>query len=45
MTHSKSKPDRGFISTYTEVANQAGEVVMSMRGKTMMKKRDVPVTP
>ena len=45
VTHSKSKPYRGFISTYTEVANQAGEVVMSMRGKTMMKKRDVPVTP
>ncbi len=45
VTHSKSKPDRGFIATYTEVANQAGEIVMSMRGKTMMKKRDVPVTP
>jgi acyl dehydratase len=37
---SKSKPDRGFLHNLTEVENQAGDVVMSMRGKTMIKRRD-----
>ena len=36
---SKSKPDRGFLCGLTEVENQAGDVVMSMRAKTMMKRR------
>jgi acyl dehydratase len=40
VVHSKSKPDRGIISTLTEVENQSGELVLTMRGKTMMKKRE-----
>jgi acyl dehydratase len=39
MVPSKSKPDRGVLTTLSEVENQAGEVVMTMRGKSMMKKR------
>ena len=39
VTFSKSKPDRGFLMSFTEVENQAGEVVLTMRGKSMMKRR------
>jgi acyl dehydratase len=39
MVPSKSKPDRGVLTTLSEVENQTGEIVMTMRGKTMMKKR------
>ena len=39
VTHSKSKPDRGILASLTEVENQAGEIVLTMRGKTMMLKR------
>jgi acyl dehydratase len=39
MVPSKSKPDRGVLTTLSEVENQTGEVVMTMRGKSMMKKR------
>ena len=36
---SQSKPDRGVLKNLTEVENQAGEVVLSMRGNSMMKRR------
>jgi acyl dehydratase len=36
---SRSKPDRGVIVSATEVVNQKGEVVMTMRGMTMMSTR------
>jgi acyl dehydratase len=36
---SRSKPDRGVIVSATEVVNQKGEVVMTMRGMTMMATR------
>jgi acyl dehydratase len=39
MVPSKSKPDRGVLTTLSEVENQTGDLVMTMRGKTMMKKR------
>ncbi|MBD5633751.1 MAG: MaoC family dehydratase [Candidatus Eremiobacteraeota bacterium] len=38
---SKSKPDRGFLRTLTEVENQTGDVVLSMRGNSMIRKRPV----
>jgi acyl dehydratase len=39
ITFSKSKPDRGILTSVTEVENQHGEVVLTMRGKSMMKRR------
>jgi acyl dehydratase len=39
ITFSKSKPDRGILTSITEVENQAGELVLTMRGKSMMKRR------
>jgi acyl dehydratase len=39
IRNSKSKPDRALITTLTEVQNQTGEVVMTMRGMTMMLRR------
>jgi acyl dehydratase len=39
VTFSKSKPDRGILTSVTEVENQHGEVVLTMRGKSMMKRR------
>jgi acyl dehydratase len=39
VTFSKSKPDRGFLTSITEVENQHGELVLTMRGKSMMKRR------
>ncbi len=38
---SRSKPDRGVVRQLTEVLNQAGEVVMTMKGMTLLKKRPV----
>ena len=32
---SRSKPDRGIVRTFTEVSNQHGEVVMTVRGLGM----------
>lgn len=37
---SRSKPDRGLIRTLIEVLNQRREVVMTMKGMTMMLCRD-----
>lgn len=36
---SKSKPDRGLVHFRTEVLNQDGEVVMSMRGMAFFRSR------
>jgi acyl dehydratase len=36
---SRSKPDRGVIVSLTEVVNQHGDLVMTMRGMTMMATR------
>lgn len=36
---SKSKPDRGLVHFLTEVLNQDGEVVMSMRGMAFFRSR------
>jgi acyl dehydratase len=48
VTYSKSKPDRGILNSFAEVENQAGEIVLTMRGKTMMLRRpaeDAPPVP
>jgi acyl dehydratase len=37
---SASKPDRGFLRSRFDVLNQHGEVVMSMVGLNLMRKRD-----
>ncbi len=39
IAFSKSKPDRGILTSVTEVENQHGEVVLTMRGKSMMRRR------
>jgi acyl dehydratase len=39
-TRSRSKPDRGVVHSLNEVLNQHGEVVMTMRGMTMLRARD-----
>lgn len=36
----ESYPDRGLISTETEMVNQNGEVVLTMRGKAFYERRD-----
>jgi acyl dehydratase len=36
---STTKPDRAVMTTKTEVENQNGEIVLTMLGKTMMKRR------
>jgi acyl dehydratase len=36
---SRSKPDRGVVRGFTEVLNQRGEVVMTMKGMTMHRAR------
>ena len=36
---SRSKPDRGVLRTFTEMLNQHGEVVMTMRGLGMFGRR------
>jgi acyl dehydratase len=38
---SRSKPDRGVLRTFTELLNQHGEVVMTMRGLGMFGRRPV----
>jgi acyl dehydratase len=40
-TPSKSKPDRGAVTTLTEVLNQNGEVVMSLTAVNIMGRRPV----
>ncbi|HEY2996802.1 MAG TPA: MaoC family dehydratase [Methylomirabilota bacterium] len=42
---SRSKPDRGVVKTLTEVRNQHGEVVMTMRGLGMFGRRGAPRDP
>jgi acyl dehydratase len=37
QTRSRSKPDRGVIRSLTEMLNQRGEVVMTMRGMVLMR--------
>jgi acyl dehydratase len=39
-TRSRSKPDRGALRTLTEVLNQAGKVVMTVQGVTIVRCRD-----
>ena len=42
---SRSKPDRGVVRSHTEMLNQDGEVVMSMKGMVMYRRRpDEPTT-
>ena len=36
---SRSKPDRGVVKTFTEMLNQDGEIVMTMRGMGMFARR------
>lgn len=38
-TPSRSKPDRGVITSFIEVLNQRGEVVMSMKAVNMLLRR------
>jgi acyl dehydratase len=38
---SQSKPDRGVVWTLTEVLNQNGEVVMSVKAMTLIRCRPV----
>jgi acyl dehydratase len=40
---SRSKPDRGLVRSFTEMLNQHGEVVMTVRGMGMFARR--PVAP
>ena len=40
-----SKPDRGVVKTLTEVRNQHGEVVMTMRGLGLFGRRGAPRDP
>jgi acyl dehydratase len=40
---SRSKPDRGVVRSFSEMLNQHGEVVMTVRGLGMFARR--PVTP
>lgn len=42
---SRSKPDRGVVKTLTEVRNQHGEVVMTMRGLGLFGRRGAPRDP
>lgn len=39
---SQSKPDRGLVHFHTEVLNQNGEVVMSVRGMAFFRRRTSP---
>ena len=36
---SRSKPERGIVTSLTEVVNQQGEVVMTMKGLSIMLRR------
>jgi len=36
---SRSKPDRGVVRSFTEVLNQKGEVVMTLRSMVMYRRR------
>ncbi len=38
-TPSKSKPDRGVVTSFTEVLNQAGDVVMTLKAVNMIARR------
>jgi acyl dehydratase len=38
-TRSRSKPDRGAVRSFTEVLNQRREVVMSMKGTSLLRCR------
>ncbi|MGO9571894.1 MAG: MaoC family dehydratase [Desulfomonilaceae bacterium] len=39
---SRSKPDRGVIRSYSEVLNQHGEVVMTVKGLGILRRRPKP---
>jgi acyl dehydratase len=39
---SRSKPDRGIVVSQTEMVNQRGETVMTMRGMSLMRRRPEP---
>jgi acyl dehydratase len=36
---SRSKPDRGVVKSFTELLNQDGDVVMTVRGMVMLRRR------
>ncbi|HML08031.1 MAG TPA: MaoC family dehydratase [Xanthobacteraceae bacterium] len=38
---SKSKPDRGVVTSFVEVLNQAGEIVMTLKAVNMIARRKV----
>ena len=37
---SRTKPDRGIVTAFSEVLNQSGEVVMSIKAMTLIRCRD-----
>ena len=39
---SRSKPDRGILKTLGEVRNQRGEVVLTMKGMSLLSRRPAP---
>jgi acyl dehydratase len=39
VTPSRSKPDRGIVRTFTEILDQRGEIVMTVRGLGMFGRR------
>ncbi len=39
---SRSRPDRGVVRLFTEVLNQRAEVVMTMRGMLLLRRRPHP---
>lgn len=45
LRRSQTKPDRGLIQMHQEVFNQNGQAVMSSRGWSMYKTREVSVKP
>ena len=44
-TRSRSKPDRGMLRTLTEVLNQNGEVVMSLKPMNLLRCRSPLASP
>jgi acyl dehydratase len=37
---SRSKPDRGLVRTFNELVNQRGEVVMTLKAMTLVRRRN-----
>jgi len=41
-TPSRSRPDRGMVSSFVEALNQDGDVVMSMKPMNIIRRRGQP---